>query len=97
MVSEGRSELAYQFSQLTIGIRRDVSGLVELRYRDPLVSTPQQVFCVIQTCTREPSRNLLDVSLFQNLRDNGCLYVEKLRRETDLGWWNRRNDAQELP
>jgi hypothetical protein len=28
---EGRSEFAYQFPQLTVGIRRDVSSLVELR------------------------------------------------------------------
>jgi hypothetical protein len=70
MELEGRSEFAHQFSQLTIGIRSDVPGLVELRYRDPIVDAPQQVFCVIQTSTWEPSRDLLNVSLLQDLQDH---------------------------
>jgi hypothetical protein len=70
MELEGRSEFAYQFSQVTIGIRSDVPGLVELRYRDPIVDAPQQVFRVIQTSTWEPSRDLLNVSLLQDLQDH---------------------------
>jgi hypothetical protein len=83
MEFEGRSEFAYQLSQLTIGIRSDVFGLVELRYRDPIVDTPQQVFRIIQTCTWEPSRNLLNVSLLQDLvQDHAYACVEKRQKET---------------
>lgn len=63
MEFEGRSEFAYQFSQLAVGIRSDMPGLVGLRYRNPVVCAPQQVLRVIQTCAREPSRYLLNVSL----------------------------------
>jgi hypothetical protein len=67
MELEARSEFAYQFPQLTIGIRSNVPSLVVLRYRDPVVGAPQHVFRIIQTCAWEPSRNLLNVSLFQDL------------------------------
>jgi hypothetical protein len=84
MEFEGRSEFAYQLSQLTIGIRSDVFGLVELRYRDPIVDAPQQVFRIIQTCSWEPSRNLLNVSLLQDLvQDHAYSRVEKLRKESE--------------
>jgi hypothetical protein len=81
MEFEGRSEFAYQLSQLTIGVRSDMPGLVELRYRNPIIDAPQQVFRVIQTCTWEPSRNLLNVSLFQDLQDHAYARVDKLRKE----------------
>jgi hypothetical protein len=47
MEFEGRSELAYQFSQLAVGIRGDVPSLIGLRYCDPVVGAPQQVLRVI--------------------------------------------------
>ena len=47
MEFEGRSKFAYQFSQITEGIRSDVPSLIGLRYRDPVVGTPQQVLRVI--------------------------------------------------
>ncbi len=49
MEFEGRSELAYQFSQLTVGIRSNVPGLIQvgLGYCDPVVGTPQHVLRVI--------------------------------------------------
>ena len=79
---EGRSEFAYQFSQLTIGIRRDVLSLVELRYCDPVVGAPQQVLRVIQACAWEPSRNFFDVTLFQGLWDNAYTCVGEMRKES---------------
>ena len=79
---EGHSELAYQFSQLTVGIRSDVPGFIDLGYCDAVVGEPQHVLRVIQTCAWEPSRKLLDVSLIQGLRDNVCVCVGKLRKES---------------
>jgi len=76
---EGRSELAYQFSQFTVGIRGDAPGLIGLGY--PVVGAPQHVLLAIQMGAREPSRNLLDVPLTQDLRDNGYVCVEKLGKE----------------
>jgi hypothetical protein len=57
-------------------------SLVELRYRDPVIDTPQQVFRVIQTCTWEPLRNLLNVSLFQDLQDHAYVRVDKLQKKS---------------
>ena len=81
MELEGRSEFAHQFSQLTEGIRSDVPGLIGLRYCNPVVGAPQQVLRVIQTCAWEPSRNLLDVTFFQGLRDDVYVCVGRLRKE----------------
>ena len=85
MEFEGRREFAYQFSQLTEGIGSDVPGLIGLRYCDPVVCSPQQILRVVQTCAWKPSRNLLDVTLFQRLRDDVCVCVEKTaKRERTL-------------
>jgi hypothetical protein len=82
MEFEGSSELAYQLSRLAVGIRGDVAGLIGFRYCDPVVGAPQHVLCVIQMCVWEPSMNLLNVSLVQNLRDNAYVCVEKVRKES---------------
>lgn len=36
---------------------------------DPVAGAPQQVIHIIQACAWEPSKNFLDVALFQDLLD----------------------------
>jgi hypothetical protein len=83
---EGNSELAYQVSQLAIGIRGDVAGLIGLHYCDPVVGASQHALRVIQTRVWKRSGNHLDVSLVQDLRDDAYVCVGKLRKES--GPWS---------
>jgi hypothetical protein len=47
MYSEGARQFAYLLSQLTIGVGRDMPGIIALRYCDPVISAPEQVLCIV--------------------------------------------------